>query len=97
MRWLRCSITRYVDNEPQPGMVEARFVDAYGQEWVLVDKVPMFSTESLTRESEYPVDGVIGCEILTEMETITRVQLRWNDAVSGECEFDVHSDQLLSE
>jgi hypothetical protein len=62
---LRCSITRWVDDEPQPGLVEACFVDADGHERRLIDKVPMFTSSTLTAASKYPVPGLIRCEVIT--------------------------------
>lgn len=38
---------RWVDDEPQPGLVEVGFTDAHHQQWTYIDKWPVFSGEDL--------------------------------------------------
>ena len=103
----RCTITRWVGDDPQPGIVEARAHDAEGREWVFVDKSAVFSALTLTRTTNYPVDGIIGCEVLLEGPRVSRVSTVWSagrsaedgpfDALytEGETEFDVLTVNLL--
>jgi len=43
---LRVQIVRFVDEEPQPGIVESQFRDAGGASHSVIDKVPMFTTQT---------------------------------------------------
>ena len=62
-------IVRFVD-DTQPGAVACEFVDAAGCRHTIIDKVPMFTVESLDAESQYPQPGVVRCVVLN----------RWLDA-----------------
>jgi len=73
MKYWRCTITRWVGDDPQPGIVEARARDADGREWVFVDKSAIFSAEPLTSATEYPVGGIIGCEVILEESGVSHV------------------------
>jgi hypothetical protein len=63
MPGLRVEIGRFVD-EHQPGFVECAFTDANGSVHRLVDKVPIFTLESLWSDSAYPRPGIARCEVL---------------------------------
>lgn len=66
---LRCEAVRWVDDDPFPGIVEVRFVDAAGQLWSLVDKCVVFAHHGeLTRESDYPVEVTVACVVQAEAE-----------------------------
>ena len=67
---LAVQIVRFVDDEPQPGIVACEFVDADGHRYTLIDKVPMCSGEHLDANSTYPQPGAVRCEALG----------RWRDA-----------------
>ena len=64
MAGVECQISRWVSDEPSPGVVEAVLVDAEGQSWSFIDKVPIFSAASLTASSAFPLRGVIRCTVL---------------------------------
>jgi hypothetical protein len=57
------SIVRFVDDEPQPGIVECELTDAFGNRHRFIEKTAIVSTESLSKDSLYPQMGVIACEI----------------------------------
>jgi hypothetical protein len=61
---LRVQIVRFVDEEPQPGVVESHFRDAQGEAHSIIDKVPMFTSADLWSDSEYPQPGFIECHVL---------------------------------
>jgi hypothetical protein len=84
VKYWRCTITRWVDDEPQPGIVEARTRDADGLEWVFVDKSAIFSAASLTSATEYPVEGVIGCNVVLEGPDVSRVRTVWSAGLRAE-------------
>ena len=60
---IKVQITKYIDDDPQPGIVECRLFDVYGKEWVFQDKSAIFSSDILNADSNYPQPGVIACEI----------------------------------
>jgi hypothetical protein len=64
MTELRVQIVRFVDEEPQPGIVESRFRDAQGKEHSIMDKVPLFTSADLWSDSDYPQPGYIECHVL---------------------------------
>jgi hypothetical protein len=91
---LRVQIVRFVSDDPQPGIVACEFIDAEGQLHAFVDKVPMFTAESLDASSFYPTPGSAACEVLA----------RWQDALGRELvrittvrPFEIQSTEGLSE
>ena len=57
-------IVRFVDEEPQPGIVESQFRDAQGEVHSIIDKVPLFTSADLWSDSDYPQPGFIECSVL---------------------------------
>lgn len=55
---------RFVDEEPQPGIVESQFRDAQGELHSIIDKVPSFTSADLWSDSDYPQPGFIACRVL---------------------------------
>lgn len=92
---LRVQIVRFVDEEPQPGIVESRFRDAHGVIHTIIDKVPIFTTAALWSDSEYPQPGIARCEVLERLlspqgDPVARVSIAHPDgleAVTGQTEF----------
>lgn len=41
--FLSCEAVRWVNDEPQPGLVEVRFTDARRQQWAFIGKWPVFT------------------------------------------------------
>jgi hypothetical protein len=58
------TIVRFAD-ESQPGWVECELSDAAGRCHTFLEKIPVVSREELWRESGYPRDGVIACEVVS--------------------------------
>lgn len=72
MKFLSCGAVRWVDDVPQPGLVEVRFTDAHQQQWAFVDKWPVFAGEDrLAPDSRYPIEVQILCDILTTSDSET--------------------------
>ena len=69
MMYVRVDIVGFVE-EHQPNLVEARLVDALGQEHVFTDKCAIFTSVDLDRQSPYPVPGVIACHVITCADTV---------------------------
>jgi len=64
MLGIRVSITRYISDDPKPGIVECEFSDAHGRKWVFVEKTAIVSADDLDVATNYPCSGVIACEII---------------------------------
>lgn len=60
---LTVTIARFIDEEPQPGVVECQLVDAHGKLHEFVEKTAVVSRDDLFRHSAYPRPGVIACQI----------------------------------
>ena len=99
---VRVDIVRFVDPW-QPGFVECKLVDAYGDEWRFLEKVPIVTAEQLDETSVYPQPGFIGCQILgveqdaegREIITIDTEHPWGVAATNGETQFDVQRSQLV--
>lgn len=98
---LRVQIVEFVDDS-QPGWVKSEFEDSKGQRHALVDKVPIFSLESLNASSVFPTPGVVQCDVLerwqeTDGRELVRVSTARPDCVEstdGLSEFVVLESQL---
>ncbi|MFE7413067.1 hypothetical protein [Streptomyces laurentii] len=100
---LRCEAVRWVDDEPQPGLVEVRFTDAHQRQRAFIDKWPVFTGDDLTPDSRYPVEVGILCDILTAdgttdpLDTVTVSVAPWGiESLEGLVEFEVRADQLTT-
>ncbi|WP_406404785.1 hypothetical protein OH805_37035 [Streptomyces sp. NBC_00879] len=102
MVFLRCEAVRWVDDEPQPGLVEVRFTDAHNQQWTFVEKWPVFADRNrLTPDSTYPVAVEILCDTLADddssatADTVKVSVAPWGlESLEGRVEFEVRADQL---
>lgn len=68
--FLQVNIVRFV-NECQPGIVACEFVDANGVIRTIIEKVPIFTADSLDQYSAYPHRGEVRCEVLRSFEDVT--------------------------
>ncbi len=100
---MRCEVVRWVSDEPQPGWVEARLVDADGRTWVFFDKPSIFDGGGgLRGDATYPQEGVLAGEVIgtrtrPDGREVVTVSTRspWSVASQeGRTEFEVGSDQL---
>jgi len=96
-------IVRWVDDDPQPGVVEAKLLDAFGGEWLFVDKAPIFTEESLDAGSTYPRPGTIACEVIKswrdesgrELFTIDTARPDGVEAEGGKSRFEILVGQII--
>src|SRR5215469_9430106 len=76
---LRVQIVRFVDEEPQPGIVESQFRDALGGLHSIIDEVPLFTSADLWSDSDYPQPGFIECCVLEKIPgsggTLARINI----------------------
>lgn len=97
---LTCEIVRWVSDESQPGIVEARFTDAAGKTWVLFDKSAIFTAEAINGGSAYPRAGVVRCHVLDRRPSpsgggIVRVRAIDSPMTEGDTEeFEVEESLL---
>ena len=78
MHHLQVDSYRWVDDEPQPGIVELSFLDASGARHVVVDKQAYFTASSAT-DRERPDDLAIRCQVTHELDPPNvRVLFEWD-------------------
>jgi hypothetical protein len=103
MHTISVQIVRFTD-ESQPGWVECVLKDALGREWLLGDKIPIFTSAPLDGASSYPQSGVVACQINREWTDkcgrrrciISTERPCGVEAKDGESEFEVFSDQITT-
>lgn len=98
MLGIEVSITRFVSDEPQPGIVECEFIDVNGYEWKFLEKTAVVSEADLNSDTNYPQPGVIGCQVIEKKADILLVTTTepWNiESTTGETEFRVYLDSLV--
>jgi hypothetical protein len=99
---VKAQITKCIDDEGYPSIVECRFSDAYGETQIFHEKDAIVTTEMLDRNSRFPQDGTIGCEILGRKNVngreVVKVDtgLPWHiESVDGETLFEVLPEQII--
>jgi hypothetical protein len=100
---IRVSITRYISNEPQPGIVECEFSDAHGRHWIVIDKTAVVSGDDLDSRTSYPRPGVIACEVVGRSRdatgreiTLVDTEHPWGvESVEGSMRFEVLPASLI--
>jgi hypothetical protein len=98
---IQVSISQFVDDY-QPGWVECVLIDAWGQPWTFIEKVPVVTTADLGRDSAYPQPGAIACHVVErshhkDKEIVTvNTQKPWAvESTTGFVEFDILPEQLI--
>jgi hypothetical protein len=102
MTAIKIKITSFISDD-QPGFVECKFNDAWNNEYIVHEKVPVISELELDENSKYPLDGQIDCEVLKRWEdergrAIITVSTRKPcaiETVEGLTEFDILPEQLI--
>jgi hypothetical protein len=97
------SITRYISDDPQPGIVECEFSDASGRRWIFVEKTATVSAEYLDAQSSYPRTGEIACEIIGRRQDASGRETVLVDtdrpdcveSIDGSTQFEVFPDLLV--
>ncbi len=103
MLGIEVTIVRYINDEPQPGIVECQFEDAHGHQWSFVEKTAYVSVRDLDAQSTYPQEGVLACEMLQRgLDGAGREVIRVDterpshiESVEGETKFDVLPESLI--
>jgi hypothetical protein len=102
MKAITVSIVRWVDDEPQPGIVECQLTDRFGKDWTFLEKCAVVSAEVLPT-SIYPQEGVIACRVLAngtdhngrEFAVVDTEQPCGVEADDGNTRFEVFADRLV--
>ena len=94
-------ITRWADGH-QPGWVECKLVDAWGQQWLFIEKVTIIIADDLDEHSTYPRTGVIECDVVSkrfshakEVVLIDTSSPVYVEATNGQTQFEVEPKQLI--
>ena len=98
MTGIKVSIVRYISDDPQPGIVECQFQDAYGRRWSFVEKTLVVSLEQLDAHSIFPQPGVTDCKIVQRFpDAAGRDVIRVNtvESVEGVTQFDILPELLV--
>ena len=61
---VKVTITRYVGDDPQPGIVECELHDVHGRRWRFLEKTAIVSANDLGAATVYPVPGLIAGEVV---------------------------------
>jgi hypothetical protein len=99
---IRATITRYISDDPQPGIVECEFVDAFGHKHTFIEKTAIVSTEQIDSTSTYPRQCVIDCEIIERYRkdafdiVLVNTEKPWGiESTIGLYSFEVLPSQLV--
>ena len=102
MNALKIKITKFIDAH-QPGFVECKFIDAWGKEHTIEEKVPVVTKEDLDANSKYPAKGIVACEIIkaytdknSRLLRTVSIEKPWDISTTENLyEFDVLKDQII--
>jgi hypothetical protein len=100
---VKVMITRYLGDDPQPGIVECEMYDAHGHRWIFVEKTAVVSADRLDANTEYPQPGVIAAEVVQDSQDATGRDIRridterpWGvESVDGVTQFEVLPESLV--
>jgi hypothetical protein len=100
---VKVTITRYVSDEPQPGIVECELHDAHGHRWYFIEKTAVVSSDDLDANTVYPQPGVIAAEVVQrsrdatgrEIFRIDTVRPFGVESVDGVTQFEVLQESLI--
>jgi hypothetical protein len=98
---VRAQVMRWLSDEPQPGIIEVQLVDVEGRPWLLRDKTAIFEHVGglLTRETAYPVDVAIPCDVVElrrDLQNRQMVQIRLAWGLADDQIIEVFQDQLTA-
>jgi hypothetical protein len=102
MPFIKAEISRYIDDEPQPGIVECIFVDALGQSHFFIEKTAVVSSQALLATSTYPIACELACEVEAQWtdqdgNSFARIctDRPWGiESITGEIRFVIRSSQI---
>lgn len=93
-------ILRWVDDEPQPGIVEFVLRDAHGKEHFFIDKTAYVGSDGdLEPSSTYPMDGSISVRRIGDprFSQTAHIETLWLESKEGVSRFEVPTETLFVE
>jgi hypothetical protein len=94
---LRCEAIAWEDHD-WPGWIRVRLVDATGQSWFFIDKVPIFFSDDLVGAINFPAPVLVRCRVVSEGPgDVVTVSTAAPDAVEAQdrtTTFQVRVDQI---
>jgi len=103
MQAVKVTITRHVNDDPQPGIVECELLDAHGRKWHFIEKTAVVTARYLDAQSAYPQPGVIAGEVVRRSRDgvgreVVQIDTErpWGvESIDGTTQFDVLADSLV--
>jgi hypothetical protein len=96
--YVHATATRWVSDEPFPGIVEVALVDGHGQIWTFLDKSAMFEPKTLLLpSSSYPMVLRLACLVLhggPDGITVSTAEPWGLFTIDGTSEFVMRPDQV---
>jgi hypothetical protein len=100
---VKVTISRYVSDDPQPGIVECELLDVHGRRWHFIEKAAVVSVNELDARSAYPQPGVIAAEVVRRSRDAAGREVfqidterPWGvESIDGVTQFDVPSESLV--
>jgi hypothetical protein len=101
LKAIKIKIISFISDD-QPGFVECKFYDAFNNEHIVQEKLPIVTDKYLDTNSEYPQDGIIACKIVKQWEdkngktifTVNTTKPWAVDTIEGLTEFNLFEEQL---
>ena len=98
---LAVQIVRFVD-ERFPGWVASQFADADAIRHTIIEKVPIFTSQVLDENSQYPQPGCFPCEVVAQWQDdrgrkLARIATPGLESTEGLSEFVVDATQLVAQ
>ena len=101
MIFIVADVMRFISDEPQPGIVECVFSDAFWRMHAFVEKAAIVGDDAMLATTVYPVACELACGIVAEWEEAGEPLVRvcterpWHIvSVDGETNFVVRPSQL---
>jgi hypothetical protein len=99
---VKSKITKCIDDTGYPSFVECEFVDASGTVHQFQEKDVILTVETLDRNSNYPQDAFVDCEIIERRyengRNIVKVDTERPcgiESTNGKTVFEVFEDQIV--
>jgi len=97
---IKAKITKCIDDKGYPTFVECEFIDSGGETQLFHEKDLILGVEMLDRNSSYPMDGYVLCEIvegqpLSGRELVKVTTPLGIESTTGETIFEIFADQLI--
>lgn len=94
---MRATATRWVSDEPIPGIVEVQFAQHDGSLVTIHEKWAVVADRDLSKATSYPVDVLVDAEIVAASTPACAVRLLHGiEDISGHWEFTVSWDLVVT-